>query len=109
MSCTACASMQAKKSLNRIVARTQPCFTPIVMAKEFDWLLVQRTCPVIPSKSNRIRLHKLLWATISLQDRPEGLPVQIYKDRVKGLVLFNALLLHLSDDKYHVHGAAPLV
>lgn len=30
-----------------------------------------------------------------------------YKDRVEGLVLFNALLLHLSDDKYHVHDAAP--
>ena len=56
--------------------------------------------------------HKRLWATILLQDRPEGLAVhcikglfQIYKDRLEGLVLFNALLLHLSDDKYHVHGA----
>lgn len=50
--------------------------------------------------------HKLLWAAISLQDHPEGLPVdcmkglcQIYKDREEGLVLFNALFLHLSDDK----------
>lgn len=50
--------------------------------------------------------HKLLWAAISLQDHPEGLPVdcinylcQIYKDREEGLALFNALLLHLSDDK----------
>lgn len=50
--------------------------------------------------------HKLLWAALSLQDHPEGLPVdcikhlcQIYKDREEGLVLFNTLLLHLSDDK----------
>ena len=50
--------------------------------------------------------HKLLWAAISLQDHPEGLPVdcikhlcQIYKDREEGLALFSALLLHLSDDK----------
>ena len=58
--------------------------------------------------------HKLLWGTILLQDYPEGLSVdcieglcQVYEDCVKGLVLFDALLLHLSDDKYHVHGAAP--
>ena len=50
--------------------------------------------------------QKLLWAAISLQDHSEGLPVdcikglcQIYKGREEGLVLFNALLLHLSDDK----------
>ena len=50
--------------------------------------------------------HKFLWAAMSLQDHPEGLPVdcikhlcQIYKDREEGLALFNALLLHLSDDK----------
>lgn len=44
--------------------------------------------------------HKLLWLAVSLRDRPGALPVdcirglrEIYKDRVEGLVLLNALLL----------------
>ena len=44
MSCTACVSICVMQRLNRIGARTQPCFISFVMAKAADWLLIVLSC-----------------------------------------------------------------
>ena len=98
MSCTACASMHMKKRLNRTEARMQPCFISFLMVRAADWSPLQRTCPVIPSWSSWIS-HKLVWAAVPLPDHPEGLPVDCIKGLCQIYILFNAHLLHLSDDK----------
>lgn len=76
----------------------QPCFTTFAKAAVLVAAAENLSCHSVVKQPDQ--RHKLLWLAVSLQDRPGALLVdcikglcEIYKDRVEGLVLFNALLL----------------
>ena len=79
--------------LKRTGARTQPCLTPLLIAKASVTFPPVKTWPVLPT-----------WKSLcSFKDRPKSLPadrvegvVQINEHRVEWHVLFDTLLLKLT-------------
>ena len=107
----ACLSIMLKKMLNRVGARTQPCFTPLTMGKGPEWSLYNLTWPHL-SLCSWITCRGTLGATKVHHDHPQSLSShcvkrfgQVHKCYIQFFVLHPVFLLELSEDKHHVCGA----
>ena len=97
--------------LKRTGARTQPCFTPLLIAKASVTFPEDLASHAHMEKLDY--LHKLRWASCSFKDCPKSFPAdriegfgQINEHRVEWHIWLDILLLKLTHEKNHVHCAS---
>ena len=107
----ACFSITAKKIPNKDGARTQPCFTPLLMSKVSDVEPLKTTVPFMSLRNDRMMLSNLGstchpgedFEKAVCADKVEGLR-QIYEGHEQWLPLFPAFFLQLPGREHNVDG-----
>ena len=96
--------MAENMRLNKVGARTHPCFTPLETWNGSEFSPLSWTLASMPHDA-----YKLTGATILCHNSPEAISTdgvkrfrQIDKGGVEVNILFLALLLELSDSKHYV-------
>ena len=107
-----CLSIMLKKMLNRIGARTQPCFTLLMIGKDPERSLFNLIWPCWSLCSCLTMLRNFGEATRVLHDYPQSLFAhcvkcfgQVHEHYIQSFVLLPAFLLELSEDEHYVCGA----